>query len=252
MTKKVCLVTGAASGIGLAVAQSLKAEGYIVILTDVNLELGEAEAKKLSADFLLADLSQQQDCKVLIDQVLEKYGRLDILVNNAGFQHVSPIVDFPEDTWNTMIQVMLTAPFLLTKYAWPTMQKNGWGRIINVASVHAQVASLYKAAYISAKHGIIGLTKTAALEGGEYGITANAICPAYVRTPLVDKQIEAQAKHLNLKEDQVIKEVLLKNAAIKKLINPEEIGQMVVYLCSNAASSVTGSSWNIDLGWTAQ
>lgn len=252
MTKKVCLITGAASGIGLAIAQSLKAEGHTVILSDVNSDQGEIEADKLSAEFIKADLSKQQDCKNLVDQVLEKQGRLDILVNNAGFQHVSPIVDFPEDTWNTMIQVMLTAPFLLTKYAWPSMQSNGFGRIINIASVHAQVASLYKAAYISAKHGMIGLTKTAALEGAEHGINVNAICPAYVRTPLVDKQIAAQAKNLNIDEDQVIKQVMLKNAAIKRLINPEEIGQMVVYLCSNAAVSVTGSSWNIDLGWTAQ
>lgn len=229
MTQKVCLITGAASGIGLAVAQSLKAEGYRVVLSDVNSEQGELEAKKLSADFILADLSKQQDCMDLVNQVLERHGQLDILVNNAGFQHVSPIADFPEDTWNKMIHVMLTAPFLLTKYAWPSMQSNGFGRIINMASVHAQVASLYKAAYISAKHGMIGLTKTAALEGAEHGINVNAICPAYVRTPLVDKQIKAQAKHLNLDEDQVIKQVMLKNAAIKRLINPEEIGQMVVY-----------------------
>jgi len=250
--EKVCLVTGAASGIGLAIAQSLKAQGHLVVLSDVNKEQGEIEAKKISADFMMADLAKQEDCKNLIEQVIKHHGRIDILVNNAGFQHVSPIAEFPEDTWNTMIQVMLTAPFLLTKYAWPSMQSNGWGRIINIASVHAQVASLYKVAYISAKHGLIGLTKTAALEGAEHGINVNAICPAYVRTPLVDKQIKAQAKHLNLDEDQVIKQVMLKNAAIKRLINPEEIGQMVVYLCSNAATSVTGSSWNIDLGWTAQ
>ncbi len=252
MTRRICLVTGAASGIGLAIAQSLKAEGNIVILSDVNIEQGEVEANKLSAEFMMADLSQQGDCKNLVDQVLAKHGRLDILINNAGFQHVSPIIDFPEETWNQMIQVMLTAPFLLTKYAWPSMQSNGWGRIINIASVHAQVASLYKVAYISAKHGLIGLTKTAALEGAEHGINVNAICPAYVRTPLVDKQIKSQALHLNIDEDKVISQVMLKNAAIKRLINPEEIGQMVVYLCSNAALSVTGSSWNIDLGWTAQ
>jgi len=252
MTQKICLVTGAASGIGLAIAQSLKLEGNLVIISDVNLEQGEREAEKISAEFIMADLSKQTDCKHLVDQIIEKHRRLDILVNNAGFQHVSPIVDFPEKTWDNMIQVMLTAPFLLTKYAWPSMQKNGWGRIINIASVHAQVASLYKVGYISAKHGVIGLTKAAALEGAEHGINVNAICPAYVRTPLVDNQIQAQAKTLHIAEDEVIKTVMLKNAAIKRLINPDEIGQMVVYLCSNAANSVTGSSWNIDLGWTAQ
>lgn len=252
MTKNVCLITGAASGIGLSVAQSLHAEGYYVVLTDMNKEQGLKEAEALNATFIYADLLNPADCKTLVEDVIGQFGQIDVLVNNAGFQHVSSIADFPEDKWNSMIQVMLTAPFLLTKYAWPSMQANKWGRIINIGSIHSNVASLYKVAYTSAKHGIIGLAKTAALEGGEFGITANTICPAYVRTPLVDNQIQAQANNLNIDENEVIEKVLLKNAAIKKLINPEEIGQMVVYLCSNAASSVTGSSFNIDLGWTAQ
>ncbi len=249
---RICLVTGAASGIGLAIAASLKAEGHIVVLSDVNVESGEAKAKALGAEFISADLSKRYACEMLIERILQQHGRLDILINNAGFQHVSAIADFPEDVWNKMLDVMLTAPFLLTKYVWPSMQGNRWGRIVNIASVHAQVASLYKVAYISAKHGLIGLTKTAALEGGADNINVNAICPAYVHTPLVDQQITDQAKLLNLEEDQVIQQVMLKNAAIKRLIKPEEIGQMVVYLCSNAASSITGSSFNIDLGWTAQ
>lgn len=252
MSKKICLVTGAASGIGLAIAQSLSAEGHQVILSDINIVEGEKQAKRLDADFICADLSLQIDCKNLVEQVVSKYERLDILINNGGFQHVSSIEDFPEETWDKMIQVLLTAPFLLIKYAWPTMKKNGWGRVINIGSAHSHVASLYKSAYISAKHGLLGLSKTAALEGGEFGITVNTICPAYVRTPLVDNQIKAQAKNLDIAEDEVISKVMLKNAAIKRLIEPKEIGQLVVYLSSDAASAVTGSAWDIDLGWTAQ
>ncbi len=149
------------------------------------------------------------------------------------------------------MDLMLTAPFLLTQAAWPHMRQKGWGRIVNVASIHAQVASPGKAAYISAKHGMIGLTKTAALEGGEQGITANAVCPAYVKTPLVDNQIADQAKLHRMDEQEVIEKVMLKEAAIKRLIEPEEVAQLVAYLASDAAGAVTGSSFNIDLGWTA-
>jgi len=249
---KIALITGAASGIGLAIAQTLADENHQIVISDINQSAGQQQAAKIGASFIEADLSKAKDCKNLVDSIIEQFGHLDILINNAGVQHVSSIEDFPEETWDKMIQLMLTAPFLLTKYVWPSMKNNGWGRIINIASVHAQVASLYKVAYISAKHGVIGLTKTAALEGGEFGITVNAICPAYVRTPLVDNQIKAQAKNLGIKEDEVIRQVMMKNVVIKRMIEPEEIGQMVSYLCSDAASAVTGSSFNIDLGWTAQ
>lgn len=252
MKNKIALITGAASGIGLAIAQTLADENHQIVISDINQSAGQQQAAKIGASFIEADLSKAKDCKNLVDSIIEQFGHLDILINNAGVQHVSSIEDFPEETWDKMIQLMLTAPFLLTKYVWPSMKNNGWGRIINIASVHAQVASLYKVAYISAKHGVIGLTKTAALEGGEFGITVNAICPAYVRTPLVDNQIKAQAKNLGIKEDEVIRQVMMKNVVIKRMIEPEEIGQMVSYLCSDAASAVTGSSFNIDLGWTAQ
>jgi 3-hydroxybutyrate dehydrogenase len=180
-----------------------------------------------------------------------QYGAPQVLVNNAGIQHVASIETFPEEKWRQIMDLMLTAPFLLTQAAWPHMREKGWGRIVNVASIHAQVASPGKAAYISAKHGMIGLTKTAALEGGEQGITANAVCPAYVKTPLVDNQIADQAKLHGMEEQEVIEKIMLKQAAIKRLIEPDEVARLVAYLASDAAGAVTGSSFNIDLGWTA-
>jgi len=250
--EKVAIITGGASGIGYAVAEALCKSDYKVVIADLNQQLGEEAADTLGCHFIRVDLSQQQDNKRLIDETVEKFGRLDILVNNAGFQHVCPIEDFPEQTWNTMISVMLTSPFLLTKYSWPHMKANNWGRIINIASVHAQIASPFKAAYISAKHGLVGLTKTTALEGGEHGITVNTICPAYVRTPLVDKQIADQAQAHGIAPEQVVTDIMLKNAAVKRMIEPEEIGGLVTYLVSDAARSFTGSNLTIDLGWTAQ
>lgn len=249
---KVAVVTGGASGIGYAVAKSLCDSDYSVVIADLNQDAGAEAAKQLGCHFIRVDLSQQADNKRLIDETVQKFGRLDILVNNAGFQHVCPIEDFPEQMWNTMLSVMLTSPFLLTKYSWPHMKAKNWGRIVNIASVHGQIASPFKAAYISAKHGLVGLTKTTALEGGEHGITVNTICPAYVRTPLVDKQIADQALAHNIEPEQVITDIMLKNAAVKRMIEPEEIGQLVNYLVSDAARSFTGSNLTIDLGWTAQ
>ncbi|HEX9778028.1 MAG TPA: 3-hydroxybutyrate dehydrogenase, partial [Geopsychrobacteraceae bacterium] len=204
-----------------------------------------------NAYFIHADLSDRAACKALIDATIAKYGTLDVLINNAGIQHVSPVEDFPEDKWDFMIRLMLTAPFLLTKYAWPHMKAAGWGRVINISSVHGLRASEFKSAYISAKHGIMGLTKTTALEGGPHGITVNAICPAYVRTPLVDNQIDAQAATHNIPREEVINSIMLKKAAIKRMIEPGEIGAAVLYLCSDAAGCMTGTDFTIDCGWTA-
>ena len=162
---------------------------------------------------------------------------MHILINNAGFQHIDPIEVFPEDTWDKMLAVMLTAPFLLTKYVWGSMKTRGWGRIVNVSSIHGRVASPFKSAYITAKHGLIGLTRTAALEGGEHGITVNAICPAYVRTPLVENQIADQARTRGISTEDVVEQVMLEPAAIKRLITPEEVAALVVYLCSEAAGA---------------
>ncbi len=247
----VALVTGAASGIGLAAAEALAASGRLVALADVNCEAGEAAAKRLGGSFFRADLSTRAGCKALTDSVLDKYGRCDILVNNAGIQHVSPIEDFPEEKWDFIISLMLTAPFLLTKYLWPGMKKNRWGRVININSVHGLRASEFKAAYVTAKHGLTGLTKTAALEGGPHGITVNSICPAYVRTPLVDGQIDAQAETHGIDREEVISDIMLKKAAIKRMIEPSEVGDLVVYLCSASAVCITGTMLTIDCGWTA-
>ncbi|MDF1528955.1 MAG: 3-hydroxybutyrate dehydrogenase [Sedimenticola sp.] len=252
MQNKVAIVTGGASGIGRAVAEKLNELGCKVVIADFNPETGNAAAEAIGATFIQADLSDAEQCRSLIEQTAKLHGSVDILVNNAGFQHISPIEDFPVDQWNKLLAVMLTAPFLLMRYSWPMMKQNGWGRVINIASVHAMVASPFKAGYISAKHGVIGLTKTAALEGGEFGITVNAICPAYVRTPLVENQIADQARTRGIKEDQVVTDVMLKNAAIKKLIEPEEVANLVAFLASDLASSITGSSMTIDSGWTAQ
>ncbi|MCW8905319.1 3-hydroxybutyrate dehydrogenase [Sedimenticola sp.] len=252
MQNKVAVVTGGASGIGRAVAEKLASVGCKVVIADFNPETGSVAAEQIGASFVQADLSDAGQCRSVIAQAAELHGSVDILVNNAGFQHISPIEEFPVEQWNKLIGVMLTAPFLLMRYAWPMMKQNGWGRVINIASVHAMVASPFKAGYISAKHGVIGLTKTAALEGGEFGITVNAICPAYVRTPLVENQIADQARTRGIREDQVVTDVMLKNAAIKKLIEPEEVANLVAFLASDQASSITGSSLTIDSGWTAQ
>ena len=249
-TPRVALVTGTSSGIGAAVVEYFCEQGYQVLAVDFNAA-GKAVADAAGAAFFQADLTDPQACRDAVNDAVRRFGSVDILVNNAGIQHVETIEAFPEEKWRNIIDLMLTAPFLLSQAVWPYMRKAGWGRIINIASIHAQVASPGKVAYVSAKHGLIGLTKTAALEGGEQGITANTICPAYVKTPLVDNQIADQAKLNGMDEQEVIEKIMLKNAAIKRLIDPSEVAQMVAYLASDAAGAVTGSSWNIDLGWTA-
>ncbi len=251
MSQRIAVVTGAASGIGLAVSEALAGNGYRVVMADVNAAAGQREAERLDARFVEADLSERAACKGLIDTAVAAYGSVDVLVNNAGIQHVSPIENFPEDKWDFMIRLMLTAPFLLTRYAWPHMKQSGWGRVINISSVHGLRASEFKSAYISAKHGMLGLTKTAALEGGPHGITVNAICPAYVRTPLVDNQIDSQAATHGIPREEVIGTIMLKKAAIKRMIEPHEIGAAVLYLCSDAAGCMTGVDFTIDCGWTA-
>ena len=249
---KVAIVTGAASGIGLACAERFANDGMRVVLADVNEAAGRQQAQRLKGDFLSADLSQQSGCRALVDEALRRHGTVHVLVNNAGYQHVSPIEAFPEEQWNRMLALMLTAPFLLTRYCWPAMKKQKWGRVINIASIHALVASPYKAAYISAKHGLVGLTRTAALEGGEHGITVNAICPAYVRTPLVDAQIADQARANRLSQDEVIEKIMLAPAAVKRLIEPAEVADFAAYLCSEPAGVITGAALTMDLGWTAR
>lgn len=248
---KIAIVTGAASGIGHATAEALSKEGANVVMADINEGLLKEGAQKLGCGFFVADLSKRESCKDLVDYAIKKYGKADILVNVAGIQTVSPVEDFPEDRWDFMISLMLTAPFLLTKYVWKSMKDQGWGRIINLNSIHGLVASEFKAAYVSAKHGLMGLTKTAALEGGPYGITVNSICPAYVRTPLVDSQIQDQAQNHGISEDEVVSKILLEKAVIKTLLEPSTVADVVVFLCSEAANNMTGSALTMDGGWTA-
>jgi 3-hydroxybutyrate dehydrogenase len=250
--KKIALITGAASGIGLACAERLARDGCTVVIADVNENAGQEHARRLEGSFIAADLSRREGCRKLVDETLRRHGTVHILVNNAGFQHVSPIEDFPEDQWERMISLMLTAPFLLTRYCWPSMKKQKWGRIINIGSIHALIASPFKVGYIAAKHGLLGITKTAALEGGEFGITVNAICPAYVRTPLVDHQIADQAKANRMSPEEVIEKIMLAPAAVKRLIEPAEVADFAAYLCSDAAGVMTGAVLTMDLGWTAR
>jgi 3-hydroxybutyrate dehydrogenase len=257
MKGKVAIVTGGASGIGWACVEAFAKAGGKSVIADMDVAGGEKaeanlKAAGLDGKFVKTSVSDPDAVKNLVDTTVAKYGRLDILVNNAGLQYVAPITEFPEDRWNLLIGVMLTGAFLCTKYSLPHMIKNKWGRIINVASIHAKVASPFKVAYISAKHGIIGMTKTVALEVAEHGITCNAICPAYVRTPLVDKQIANQAISNNISEEDVIKKIMLEPAAIKRLLEPCEIAGVVSFLCSDVATGITGSTIDIDLGWLAR
>lgn len=248
---KVALVTGAASGIGLAIAERLTADGATVVVNDIEPEAGQAAAQRLNALFIQGDLRHRHECKGLVDRVVAEYGALHILVNNAGFQHVSPIPSFPEEIWDQMLALMLTAPFLLTRYAWPSMKAQGWGRVINIASRLALRGEPFKSAYVAAKHGLLGLTRTIALEGGASGITAHAICPAYVRTPLMENQIADHARVRDISAGEVVEEVMLKEYPIKRLIEPAEIAALVSFLCRPEASAMSGAPVMIDLGSTA-
>jgi 3-hydroxybutyrate dehydrogenase len=250
---KSALVTGAASGIGRAVAVDLAVHGAQVLLADLDADRGAAAAKEIPGSiFQRADVSSRADCRALVDRAIKEWGAVDVLVNNAGLQHVSPVEDFPEDRWEQLLKIMLFGAFYLTKYAIPTMYAKGWGRIVNISSLHGLVASPYKSAYISAKHGLNGFTKTIALEAAEKGVTVNAVCPSYVRTPLVEKQIKDQARVHGISEEAVIRDIMLAPAAIKRLLEPEEVAAYVTFLCSDAASGITGAEQLIDAGWTAR
>lgn len=252
MSERVALVTGGNSGIGRAVAEQLTSEGYRVAVVDLPRDNGAALAEQLGGLFVGADLARREECQQAVETTLKHFGRVDVLVNNAGFQHIEAIEAFPEEIWERMIAVMLTAPFLLTRYSWPSMKQRGWGRIINIGSVHSVRASPFKSAYSAAKHGLLGLTRSNALEGGPLGITVNLIAPAYVRTPLVEQQIEAQARTRNIAPSEVVEKIMLEPAAIKRLLEPSEVAGLISFLCSDAASSMTGSVYEMALGWTAR
>ena len=250
---KSALVTGAASGIGRAIAEDLSSRGARVLLADIDETPLRAVASPLrDAIPQRADIASRDDCRALVERARKEWGGVDILVNNAGLQHVAPIEEFPEDRWEHLVRVMLIGAFLLTRYAIPDMYRKRWGRIVNISSLHGLVASPYKSAYVSAKHGLMGLTKTVALEAADKGVTVNAVCPSYVRTPLVEKQIADQARVNKMSEDEVIGEIMLAPAAIKRLLEPSEVAAYVAFLCSDEASGITGSAQLIDMGWTAR
>ncbi len=249
---KIALVTGAASGIGLAIARDFAQQGIRVTCCDIDVEQGQAIAAELpGVRFQKADMTNGEDLQQLVAQTTAAEGQIDILVNNAGIQHVAPITEFPEAKWRQILEIMLTAPFLLTKAVLPGMYAQKWGRVINIASVHALRASPFKSAYVVAKHGLLGLTRVTALEGAEHGVTCNAVCPSYVRTPLVEKQIADQARVHGIPESEVVEKIMVTEGAIRRLLEPEEVAHLVTYLCSDAASGITGSAQVIDCGWTA-
>jgi len=245
--QSVALVTGAGSGIGQAITAKLVADGAQVLAVDLTpSEDGPGTAYE-------ADLSTREGNRGAVEAALNTFGRLDIVVANAGFQHVSPVADFDEDRWDSLLSILLTSPFLLAKYAWPALSAAPeGGRYIAIASAHALTASPYKAGYVSAKHGVLGLVKTLALEGAPVGITATAVCPGYVRTPLVEKQIADQARVHGLSEERVLEDVLLAPHAVKRLIEPAEVADVVAFLAGPGGRSFTGVPVTMDMGWTAR
>jgi 3-hydroxybutyrate dehydrogenase len=238
------LVTGGASGIGRACVVRLAASGADVVVLDRDAEAAKEVAAAVGGSAVVADLT---DLAAIDDLELD----VDVLVNNAGRQHVAPVHEFPPDTFSSILRLMLEAPFRLVRGALPHMYERGWGRIVNISSIHGLRASAYKSAYVTAKHGLEGLSKVVALEGAEKGVTSNCVNPAYVRTPLVENQIADQAKAHGLSEDEVVGEVMLAPAAVKRLIEPEEVAEAVAFLCTDAAASITGTSLAMDGGWSA-
>jgi 3-hydroxybutyrate dehydrogenase len=245
LSGRSALVTGAASGIGRACAGRLAQAGAAVTVLDLDGDVARRVAGEIGGEALQADLSDYE--------VLNSLGvDADIIVNNAGLQHVAPIEEFPPEQFSLILRIMLEAPFRIVQKALPEMYEKGWGRIVNISSVHGLRASPYKSAYVSAKHGLEGLSKTIALEGGPKGVTSNCINPAYVKTPLVERQIADQARTHGIPEDEVIEKIMLTEPVIKRLIEPEEVAEMAVFLCSKEASFVNGSSIVMDGGWTAR
>lgn len=235
MSARVALVTGARGGIGAAIVERLAADAWTVHGVDIDD----------------ADLTTREGNRSVVDAALAAHGRLDAIVPNAGFQHVAPVQEFPEEQWDRLLALLLTSPFLLAKYAWEALAASGDGRVCVIASAHALTASPFKAGYVSAKHGVLGLVKTLALEGAPVGISATAVCPGYVRTPLVEAQVADQARAHGLPSERVLEDVILERQAVKRLLEPAEVADLVAYLLSPAGRGITGVPVSIDLGWTA-
>jgi 3-hydroxybutyrate dehydrogenase len=243
---EAALVTGAAGGIGRAIAERLVADGWDVLAVDL-----EPDADGPGHGYP-ADLTTREGNRAAVDAALERFGRLDAVVANAGFQHVAPVEEFDEDRWDALVALLLTSPFLLARYSWPALRDSGNGRIVVVASVHGLVASPFKAGYVSAKHGVLGLVKTLALEGADVGIRASAVCPSYVRTPLVERQIADQARAHGIPEERVLEDVILAPQALKRLLEPAEVADAVAYLLGPGGAALTGAPLVMDSGWTAR
>jgi 3-hydroxybutyrate dehydrogenase len=252
---KTALVTGSTSGIGLGIAKALAAEGANIVLNgfgDVDGPKSQIEALGAKVAYHGADMSKAADIEDMMKFAAATFGRVDILVNNAGIQHVAPVEDFPPEKWDQIIAINLSSAFHTTRLALPAMKKANWGRIINVASVHGLVASAQKSAYVAAKHGIVGLTKVTALENATTGITCNAICPGWVLTPLVQKQVDARAAEKGLSNEEAKKQLLGEKEPSMQFTTPEELAALAVFFCSDAAKNVRGVAWNMDGGWAAQ
>jgi 3-hydroxybutyrate dehydrogenase len=255
---KTALVTGSTSGIGRGIAETFAAHGANIVLNGFGrADDIEALRAKIAGDhgvaarYDSADMTRPDEIEAMVRKAVAEFGAVDVLVNNAGIQHVAPIDEFPADKWNAIIAINLVASFHTIRHALPKMKQRKWGRIINIASAHALVASPYKSAYVAAKHGVAGLTKTVALEVAEQGITVNAICPGYVRTPLVEKQIPDTAKARGITEEQVVRDVLLAAQSTKQFVTVEQVASLARYLASDDAASITGAILSVDGGWTA-
>ena len=252
---KTALVTGSTSGIGLGIAKALAKQGANIVLNGFGDHAGpQAEIAALGAQVVYhgADMSKPAEIEAMIEHATKAFGSLDILVNNAGIQHVARVENFPVERWDAIIAINMSSVFHATRLALPAMLARNWGRIINVASVHGLVASAEKSAYVTAKHGVVGLTKVIALENATSGVTCNAICPGWVLTPLVQKQVDAKAAALNVSNEEAIRRLLGEKEPSMQFTTPEELGALAVFFCSPAGNNVRGVAWNMDGGWTAQ
>lgn len=259
LSGKTALITGSTSGIGLGIAQALAAEGANIVFNGfgdaaeiARLQQQTAADHQVETFYSSADMTKPDEIAQMMQDAAARFGSVDILVNNAGIQHVATIEDFPVERWDAVIAINLTSAFHTTRLALPGMRAKNWGRIINIASAHGLVASAGKSAYVAAKHGIVGLTKVTALETAETGITCNAICPGWVLTPLVQKQVDARAAAQGISIEQAKRDLVSEKQPSGEFITPEQLGALAVFMCSNAATQVRGVAWNMDGGWVAQ